>query len=385
MRRNRLLLLAAWTGSLVGISFYGGQVTYGLFFLLTLLPLLSLLYLLGVLLCFKIYQETEGRDLTCGQPSVFHFVLQNESPLLFAGIRVVFYSSFSQIQGLSDRTEYELRPRSGIRKKTGLLCRYRGVYEVGIKEIVVQDYLRLFTIPWRNREPFKVNVRPAIVRLPSWESADTVLRAVKDHPERPSDPDVLVREYVPGDDPRQIHWNLSAAAGTFLVRKTVGEQPQGIAVLMDPQRYSRDPAHYLPLENKLLETVLAFALYATERGLPVDAFYLPDGLETSHMDPGGGFLEFYEKMSAYLFQTDRTFAQLVEEALIRGGLFQRSAVFFVTHAWTGHLAETVLRLSRGGIPVGIYLIGDGAPTELPQFPLTEIVHLTPDADLTEVL
>ena len=45
MKRNRILFLIAWIASVVGISFFGGPVSYGFFALLTLLPLISLLYL----------------------------------------------------------------------------------------------------------------------------------------------------------------------------------------------------------------------------------------------------------------------------------------------------------------------------------------------------
>ena len=100
MKRNRRILLVLWILSLIGISFYGGAVSYGIFFLLTFLPVVSLLYILAVIALFKIYQNLEGNSVVCKEPAVFHFILQNESPLLFAGVRPVFYSSFSAISGL---------------------------------------------------------------------------------------------------------------------------------------------------------------------------------------------------------------------------------------------------------------------------------------------
>ena len=54
MRRNRIIWLCLWVLSIVGISIKGGAVTYGLFALLTLIPVISVLYLLTVYILFHI-------------------------------------------------------------------------------------------------------------------------------------------------------------------------------------------------------------------------------------------------------------------------------------------------------------------------------------------
>ena len=49
MLRNRIFVGILWIVSLVGITFYGGTISYGFFTAVTLLPVLSLLYLLCLL------------------------------------------------------------------------------------------------------------------------------------------------------------------------------------------------------------------------------------------------------------------------------------------------------------------------------------------------
>ncbi|MBO5554871.1 MAG: hypothetical protein J5941_05000, partial [Solobacterium sp.] len=137
MKRNFRILLGLWILSIIGISLRGGPVTYGIFFLLTLLPVSSLFYIWLVILLFKIFQDLEGKELIANHPAVFCFVLQNESFLLFSGVRVRFYSDFSEISGLSDDIEYELMPKERIERKTDLVCKYRGNYEVGVRTIEV--------------------------------------------------------------------------------------------------------------------------------------------------------------------------------------------------------------------------------------------------------
>ena len=63
MKLHWLAWAGLWLLSLTAISFSGGAVSYGLFFGVSLLPVISLVYLLCVYGGFKIYQQTEGRSM----------------------------------------------------------------------------------------------------------------------------------------------------------------------------------------------------------------------------------------------------------------------------------------------------------------------------------
>ena len=108
MKKNRLFLLFVWILSLVGISFYGGPVSYGFFLMVTMVPVISVIYLICVFLRFRIYQKLESKTLVCNQMVPFYFTLQNEDYFTYSGVRVSFFSSFCTIHGLEDNREYEL-------------------------------------------------------------------------------------------------------------------------------------------------------------------------------------------------------------------------------------------------------------------------------------
>ena len=67
MKKNRIMLGILWILSIIGISFYGGAVSYGFFFALTLMPIISYVYLLCVYFRFHIYQEVQSREMICRQ------------------------------------------------------------------------------------------------------------------------------------------------------------------------------------------------------------------------------------------------------------------------------------------------------------------------------
>lgn len=386
MRRNRILFFSLWAASLVLISFYGGQISYGIFMLLTLLFAASLVYIFAVYFLLKIYQKHEGRDLTAGRPSPFYFTLQNESFLGFAGVRVLFYSEFSSISGLRDETEYELSAHSGIRRETTIVCKYRGYYDIGIRKIVVQDFLRLFTVTFQNREPFRVTVRPNRILPGELRHAEMVLSAARDLRGEQSIPDVLVREYVPGDDPRLMSWKMSAARGTLLLRERVGERQQGVGILLDSCRRFSKMEQYLPAENKVLEIVLALNLFFQEKNIPVATYYEARGLRRSLVEQRSGFEELYERMSALSFESDHTLKALWTEAAADGGILAQRAVFLVTQEWNDETERIAAELRKAQVQVIAYVVQEQGENGAALSDAGEIrVFVSPEDDIREVL
>lgn len=386
MRRNRIILLLLWIASLVGISFYGGPVSYGFFGVLTLIPVISLIYIVCVILQFKIYQRIENRYPISNRTSVFYFTLQNESLMTFAGIRVFFYSTFSTISGLEDAIEYELSPHTGIKKQTELVCKYRGEYEVGIKKIIAQDFFRLFSVSYKNREPLRVKVKPNIVTLTQLRT-DQNISASREARMHRVQPDVTVREYMPYDDRRMVHWKATAATQKLMVRERTDEQQKGIAIVMSPKRCSKKQEIYLPVENKILETVIALAFFYSSRNIPVSVFYRNVRYCESVIGQPRHFDGFYEQMSEYAFDEQNEPGLLYEEILRAGSVFESREVFLILHERDEREASFINVLSRNGLSVTTCLITD-SPVDVSdpeRIPRCKLVTIRTDDDLTEVM
>lgn len=357
MRRNRIIFLILYVLSLVAVSFRGGVISYGFLATLTLIPVISFLYILFVMIRFRIYQKLDGINPVAGTTSSFYFTLQNESLIAFSGIRVGFYSSFSTISGLDDSIEYELAPRSGIKKETGIVCRYRGEYEVGIKNLVVQDFFRLFSITYKNREPLRVRVKPAVITLLS-------LRCEKDDQEGGRDsladrpvPDVLVREYQRGDDIRMMHWKATAATGKFMIRERTDEMRTGTGIVMCPHRTGKDPQKYLPVENKMLEAVIALAYYYCRKNTPTDVIFSADDRQYTLTDMTC-FEDLYSIMSGIDFDESLESTEFYTSVLRRGDLSKMRTVYLITHEGDGAAAGFVKEASGLGVTVNVFIVGD---------------------------
>ncbi len=359
MLRNRLILAALWILSLVGISYYGGPVSYGFFAVITLIPVICLVYLLLVLARFKIYQHFESNDIVSGHKTPFYFTLQNEDWFAFCGVRVNFFSDFSMIDGLSDDIEYELLPQDSIKKETGLVCRYRGEYYVGIKSVTLRDFLCLFKITYKNREALRVRVVPDIVRLSALRNVDTDSLSHRETRMNPSYPDVTVREYTPGDDIRNIHWKQTAKTGIPMVRNYIGEEKNGVALIIDPSRISSKETEYLPVENRMLETAIALTLFIEEKNIPMTIVNPSGEPDETVVSKPSEFNGFYERVSGFSFREDPDRASLMAGFSGIKSIYEKNTVFIVTAFLDDHTLALCEELNRNETEAFVYLVRAG--------------------------
>ncbi len=384
MRRNRLIWLALFILSVVGISFYGGAVTYGFFFAVLLIPVLALVYIAGVYFTFRIYQRAGSSDITAGEPVPYYFTLQNEGFFAFSSIRVTYFTDFSAIQGLDDTFVYELHPKDGIRRDTTLMCRYRGSYEAGIARVEITDFLRLFRVSYKNPETLHLTVKPAMHFLPALRDVDIDLLAAKNADVNLSEPDLPVRDYVPGDDVRKIQWKATAVRGTLMVRKDTGEEKQGIGVILSTRRISSEMQDYLPVENRILEAAIASGLYFASRNIPVTCRWDRGHAYVNTLE---SFRGAYERMSAIDFRTDADEAAFLADLSAGGTVTDLRAVFLVVPDVNEPVRAFAEHLSDNNVAVIIYAVSETPPKEI-RFEASSrirVLHLPPGKGLTEVM
>lgn len=111
----------------------------------------------------------------------------------------------------------------------------RGLVRVGPLTLARQDPLGLLRREIRWREWHLVHVHPRTVALPPG-SAGLVRDLEGQASRRLSDADLsfhAIREYVPGDAVRHIHWKATAKTGALMVRQYEESQTARLAVLFD--------------------------------------------------------------------------------------------------------------------------------------------------------
>ncbi len=120
----------------------------------------------------------------------------------------------------------------------------RGVIPVGPARSVRGDPLGLMRREVAWTEPISLYVHPTTVLLAGLASGwIRDLEGMATNDLSPSDVAFhTLREYVPGDDRRHVHWRTSARVGTLMVRQFVDTRRSHLAVIVDcaQDRYAND-------------------------------------------------------------------------------------------------------------------------------------------------
>ncbi|MET4159283.1 DUF58 domain-containing protein [Agromyces sp. PvR057] len=138
-------------------------------------------------------------------------------------------------QGLVEAHIPLLRGGAHHEERLVIAAQRRGVIDVGPMTVSRGDPLRVLRREMRWPEVQRVHVHPVTVPLPP--SSAGLIRDLEGAPSSALvDADLsfhAVREYVPGDSQRHVHWKSTARTGRLMVRQYEESRHARIAVLLD--------------------------------------------------------------------------------------------------------------------------------------------------------
>lgn len=188
----------------------------------------------------------------------------------------------------------------------GLDTRHCGGWRASILQGIVCDYLGLFRFPVSELQTRQVIIRPKPVPIPAPPMPEALPRSSW-HPKPGGgfSEQHELRPYRTGDDPKQIHWKLSAKSGSLILREPMEPTDQKLVLSLelsgDPERLDRKLGQLLWLGRRFLEAALPFELRAlTGSGLlrfPVRSetglLQALDCLLLSEVSAGGRLPDFF--------------------------------------------------------------------------------------------
>lgn len=287
------------------------------------------------------------------------FVLQNGVYYAFSSVSVRLFPHLSYVEQIPDDMEFELLPGERCTFETNLVCRYRGEYEVGVREVMITDFFRLFSLRYKLPSTIKALVLPRVIHVGSVNGIPEVVSyAQRDSLFLQSEPDVTVRDYITGDSLKQIHWKATAKEQKLKTRIRIGEEKRGISIFMDTRRYTLDPYEYLPLENRMLEVVLALGIFFAERQMPFSVHWEQNGVQTKNVAGITQYEELYGQISRVIFWEKCDVGNLLGQLMERGELSESKIVIGVVHEINDAVTGWVEQLLSRGVTVVLYLITD---------------------------
>ena len=181
-------------------------------------------------------RELRGTWVVVGDVLQEHFWLQNASLLPVLWAEVV---DGSDVPGYrADRVE--TAPAQGSRHwQTQEACQRRGLFTLGPWELHLGDPFGLFHVVHRYADTRTLLVYPRVMHLPALNLPRGAAAGASRTSQRSVEPTVAasgVRDYVPGDALRRVHWPLTAHRDALMVREFDLEPSGNLWIVLDLER-----------------------------------------------------------------------------------------------------------------------------------------------------
>ena len=174
-----------------------------------------------------------------------------------------------------------LRPGADTVESYPVPTHRRGLVPIGPLHVTRRDPLGLITLARAYGESTVVRVHPKIHPLRAVPAGLTrSLDGSADKVPQGSITFDTLREYVPGDELRRVHWRSSAKAGELMVREQLDTAEPTIVVLLD----DRASAHHDDSFEDACEAAASIVVAAVREDLPVSLHLVGATLAGPHLD-----------------------------------------------------------------------------------------------------
>lgn len=365
MKRNRFILLFFIILTGVFASFFGGSYVRALFYTTLVIPVVALLYTFYVYIRFKVYQTIESKTVVKGEKTPYQFTLSNEDVIAYTNVNVTFIKNKSSIDNLVLSKSYCLVPKEGIDKLTSITCLYRGEYKVGIKSIVVTDFLNIFRITYPAPSTINMRVLPRVVKLDRLSIIPLdfdMKKSVFSLGNAQENIDIDMRKYSNGDNKKSIHWKASAKKQELFTRKYSDNPKSEIRLIMDLSIAKDDEINRIIIEDKIIETALAITDYFCRKGTPSTLLFDNDEKNLVHINSKSDFNVFYNFCADIKFESE----VLVDKLISKSNQFISSGSFciVITHSVTDELCKACYEALGLGNDVILILINNDKSGDL---------------------
>ncbi len=207
------------------------------FWFLVIVPFLSFLLLMVGKACIQVYVSSAVNCCEKLTPVEYEIRLINTGPIPLPFVEAMIHlPRVDGVRSLHQKLVLSLIPFGMHVIKDTVRFRYRGLYEIGVGEIYLYDYLRLFRLRIDMGNYSNVTVLPRRLLLDT-----SVKTATSDIPSSfarmqytmEQSEQASIRNYRLGDTMKSIHWKLSSKAEDLQVRDFNTNDDQHVYIFVD--------------------------------------------------------------------------------------------------------------------------------------------------------
>lgn len=328
--------------------FYIGGIFNYLYFILLILPPVSLLQVTVALVGIKYYQTFSTDHPTKGQILTYTLSVANESFLPSVPIRIRFKTIQPGIEKHIPDLTTTLRMGERFQQEYEISCPYRGIYTVGLERMEVFDLLGWITIDrkvWHRT--FYVYPRIIDAEYP-FSIGNTSNLSTGPNPGASQDYSLFesLATYREGQSVRHMAWKKFISLGQPYLKSYGRTSQPGVSVYLDLRRDEELSPTLLEREDCSIEIVVALAKYCLDRSIPVSINAMGRSRYSFVATDSAEFLTFHRDTVNILFHDTISPAELYRSDL--HGSASVTSVVFVTHV----LDPEVLSIVENNIGTG---------------------------------
>ena len=208
-----------------------------LFLFILILPVISLIHCLIGRSAIQAFVTSDAKQTEKNRPLEYEIRITNNSIFSFPFVEAVLSEPGTNVQRCTKRKLIlSLVPHGFYTVKNTVSFKYRGLYEIGVDSLYINDLFRFFALRADMENYTAISVFPRKLSI-----ADDRGRSDTDAPSPKLKNDVAaekiefsdVRDYVPGDSVRSIHWKLSSKTQDIKVRQYSSAENKHVYVFCD--------------------------------------------------------------------------------------------------------------------------------------------------------
>jgi hypothetical protein len=360
MLKNWVTYYIFLLASLAFALLYPGRASSAIFYVLLLLPPASLAFLALMLAGLRYEQRVDRFSAVKGDAVHYRLTVLNRGLLMLPYVEVSFYGGDSIHRNELAPARVSVPPRGRCALDITLTCRYKGAYELGLRQLRIKDFLGLFSFRQDMEKLGTLVVYPRIVPIESFlvtagyeGDARAADRLNLENAETVSE----IRKYASGDRLRSIHWKLTAKREELMVKNFEKISGAATELMLDAELGGRKGEDALALEDKLVECAVSLAHHFASRSIPSTLHYSAGALVKCRMNGMGDFQPVYTLLSETSFALSCSLPDIAAMALEDG--VRHKTVVIVSADLTERLCGEALKLRDSGCFVALVSVEDG--------------------------
>jgi len=220
---------------------------------------------------FIVTESLEKDFIIKGQEVKYYFEVKNNSFLPCTSVKVSFDKSSFALESDFEDIFFSIMPFKVYQVIFKVGSKYRGVFPLGVKSIVLYDFLGLFSFEQIHTKSLDLVVSPKVVNMaplplvPANQGIETRDTSRQEDYFIVSD----LRKYQPGDGYKKIHWKMSAKKRELISKNFQGIKKNSARIIVNNSVTKMSPLERLILEDKIMESAVSILNQVTARGYTV--------------------------------------------------------------------------------------------------------------------